>query len=113
MQILLNKYLYLAAIVCFSLAMTNSISFADTQKLIIESGDSSLSRQQAEMERDQWKDTHTLRKKMNDRAEKEWDKKDAAIDDSYACQTSDNRQLYWEPNTRRCLDRSTGRAVKP
>ncbi|UNM97524.1 DUF1283 family protein [Ignatzschineria rhizosphaerae] len=95
-----------------SIFLINSAQ-ADTQKLIIESGDSSLSRQQAEMERDQWKDTRTLRQKMNDRAEKEWDKKDAAIDDSYACQTSDNHQLYWEPNTRRCLDRSTGRAVKP
>ena len=90
-----------------------NLSHADTQKLIIESGDNAQSRQRAEMERDQWKDTRTLRQKQNDRAEKEWDKKDAAIDDSYACQTSENLQAYWEPNTRRCLDRRTGRPVVP
>ncbi|MHC5226502.1 DUF1283 family protein [Ignatzschineria sp. LJL83] len=90
-----------------------SAVYADTQKLIIESGDNAQSRQRAEMERDQWKDTRTLRQKQNVRAEKEWDKKDNAIDDSYNCQVSENVHLYWEPNTRRCLDRRTGRAVNP
>lgn len=90
-----------------------NLSQADTQKLIIESGDSSQSRQRAEMERDQWKDTRTLRQKQNARVEKEWNKKDAAIDDSYNCQVSENIHLYWEPNTRRCIDRRTGRAVNP
>lgn len=90
-----------------------NLSHADTQKLIIESGDNAQSRQRAEMERDQWKDTRTLRQKQNERAEKEWNKKDAAIDDSYNCQVSENVHLYWEPNTRRCLDRRTGRAVLP
>ena len=88
-----NVFYKYTRIVVFSLSsifLINS-THAETQKLIIESGDSSLSQQ----------------------AEKEWDKKDAAIDNRYACQTSDNHQLYWEPNTRRCLDRSTGRAVKP
>ncbi|HIW07612.1 MAG TPA: DUF1283 family protein [Candidatus Ignatzschineria merdigallinarum] len=96
-----------------TVAIFTSSAYADTQKLIIESGDSAQSRQRAQMEKDQWKDTRTLRQKQNARAEKEWDKKDAAIDDSYACQTSENLHVYWEPNTRRCLDRRTGRPVVP
>lgn len=103
----------LITIFSLTVAIFTSSAYADTQKLIIESGDNAQSRQRAEMEKDQWKDTRTLRQKQNDRAEKEWDKKDAAIDDSYACQTSENIQAYWEPNTRRCLDRRTGRPVVP
>ena len=103
----------LITIFSLTVAIFTSSAYADTQKLIIESGDNAQSRQRAEMEKDQWKDTRTLRQKQNDRAEKEWDKKDAAIDDSYACQTSENLQAYWEPNTRRCLDRRTGRPVVP
>lgn len=102
-------------ITIFSLTtmMFMSAAQADTQKLIIESGDNAQSRQRAEMEKDQWRDNRTLRQKQNTRAEKEWDKKDAAIDDSYACQTSENLNAHWEPNTRRCLDRRTGRAITP
>lgn len=108
----MNKKL-LITILTLTVAIFTSSAYADAQKLIIESGDNAQSRQRAEMEKDQWKDTRTLRQKQNDRAEKEWDKKDAAIDDSYACQTSENLQAYWEPNTRRCLDRRTGRPVAP
>ena len=103
-----NKKL-LTIILILTVALFTSSVYADTQKLIIESGDNAQSRQRAQME----KDTRTLRQKQNDRAEKEWDKQDAAIDDSYACQTSENIQAYWEPNTRRCLDRRTGRPVAP
>ncbi len=106
----MNKNLLISIFSLTTILFTSS-AFADTQKLIIESGDSAQSRQRAEMEKEQWKDTRTLRQKQNDRAEKEWDKQDAAIDDSYACQTSENLHVYWEPNTRRCLDRRTGRPV--
>lgn len=107
-----NKRL-LVTILSLSTLMIMGFAQADTQKLIIESGDNAQSRQRAEMERDQWRDSRKLRQKQNVRAEKEWDKKDAAIDDSYDCQTSDNIYAYWEPNTRRCLDSRTGRPVLP
>ena len=82
-----NKNLLISIFSLTTIFFTSS-AYADAQKLIIESGDNAQSRQRAEMEKDQWKDTRTLRQKQNDRAEKEWDKKDAAIDDSYACQTA-------------------------
>ena len=112
MNIKLSKKLLIIILSLITMIFTSS-AYADTQKLIIESGDNAQSRQRAEMERDQWKDTRTLRQKQNARAEKEWNKKDAAIDDSYNCQVSENVHLYWEPNTRRCLDRRTGRAALP
>lgn len=86
---------------------------AHTSKLIVESGDSALSRQQAAMEKEQWNDTRSLRSKVNRRVEKEFDKDDAAFDLRDKCLQSINVNLYWEPNTRRCLDRRTGRAAQP
>lgn len=46
-------------------------------------------------------------------AEKEWDKTDVAFDAQDNCQKSANVNAYWEPNTLRCLDRRTGRAINP
>lgn len=86
---------------------------AQTNKLVIESGDSALSRQQAAMEKEQWNDTRSLRHKVNRRVEKEWDKTDAAFDDRDSCEKSANLNAYWEPNTLRCLDRRTGRVINP
>lgn len=108
----MNKKLLTTIFTLTTAIFTNS-AYADTQKLIIESGDNAQSRQRAQMDREQWRDSRTLRQKQNVRAEKEWDKKDAAIDDSYACQTSENLNAHWEPNTRRCLDRRTGRPITP
>ncbi|MEB6377556.1 DUF1283 family protein [Leclercia adecarboxylata] len=86
---------------------------ANTSKLIIESGDSAQSRQNAAMDKEQWNDTRSLRQKVNTRAEKEWDKEDVAFDVRDKCQQSANVNAYWEPNTLRCLDRRTGRALAP
>lgn len=86
---------------------------ANTSKLIIESGDSAQSRQNAAMDKEQWNDTRSLRHKVNTRAEKEWDKEDGAFDARDKCQQSANVNAYWEPNTLRCLDRRTGRAINP
>lgn len=86
---------------------------AQTNKLIIESGDSALSRQQAAMDKEQWNDTRTLRSKVNKRVEKEFDKDEAAYDLRDKCLQSINLNLYWEPNTRRCLDRRNGRPAQP
>ncbi len=86
---------------------------ANTSKLIIESGDSAQSRQNAAMDKEQWNDTRSLRHKVNTRAEKEWDKEDVAFDARDKCQQSANVNAYWEPNTLRCLDRRTGRTMTP
>ncbi len=85
---------------------------ANTSKLIIESGDSAQSRQNAAMDKEQWNDTRSLRHKVNKRVEKEWDKDDVAFDARDNCQKSSNLNAYWEPNTLRCLDRRTGREVR-
>ena len=86
---------------------------AETNKLVIESGDSAQSRQHAAMEKEQWNDTRNLRQKVNKRTEKEWDKADAAFDNRDKCEQSANINAYWEPNTLRCLDRRTGRVITP
>ena len=94
-------------------AVLSAPATAQTNKLIIESGDNASIRQRAEMDKEQWKDTRSLRQKVNRRAEKEWDKTDAAFDLRDSCLKSANVNVYWEANTERCLDRRTGRAVAP
>jgi hypothetical protein len=106
------KRIYLAALISCVVIFAASAQ-AETSKLIIESGDNALSRQQAAMEKEQWNDTHSLRQKVNKRAEKEWDKTDAAFDERDRCDKSANVNAYWEPDTRRCLDRSTGHVITP
>ncbi len=70
---------------------------AETNKLVIESGDSAQSRQHAAMEKEQWNDTRNLRQEVNKRTEKEWDKADAAFDNRDKCEQSANTNAYWEP----------------
>ncbi|MTD39713.1 DUF1283 family protein [Erwinia sp. CPCC 100877] len=94
-------------------ALLSAPAQAQTNKLILESGDSAMSRQQASMEKEQWSDTRSLRQKVNRRTEKEWDKTDTAFDARDNCQKSANLNAYWEPNTLRCLDRRTGRVINP
>lgn len=113
MNTTLNKRWCLTALLALSAVVFTASSFAKTDKLVIESGDSAQSRQQAAMEKEQWNDTRTLRQKVNKRAEKEWDKADVAFDAQDNCQKSANVNAYWEPNTLRCLDRRTGRAIAP
>lgn len=93
--------------------VTPVVARAETSKLVIEKSDSAQSRQQAAMEKEQWNDTRTLRNKVNKRVEKEWDKEDAAFDNRDKCLKSLNVNVYWEPNTQRCLDRRTGRLATP
>lgn len=111
MKTLLRHSLLMALVAgAFSLALPAQ---AETSKLIIESGDSAQSRQNAAMDKEQWNDTRSLRNKMNTRAEKEWDKADVAFDGRDRCEQSANLNAYWEPNTLRCLDRRTGRPLAP
>ncbi|PLR41745.1 hypothetical protein CYR55_02665 [Chimaeribacter californicus] len=76
-------------------------------------GDNALSNEEARQNKEQWDDTRMLRKKVNSRAEKEFDKFDNAIDLKEECEKSMNLNAYWEANTERCLDRRTGRQINP
>jgi len=113
MNMTFSKRLCLAAMLTLGAGMMSTAANADTNKLIIESGDSAQSRQNAAMDKEQWNDTRSLRHKVNTRAEKEWDKEDVAFDARDKCQQSANVNAYWEPNTLRCLDRRTGRTMTP
>ena len=113
MNMTLTKRLCLTAMLTLGAIVYTASASAETSKLIIESGDSAQSRQNAAMDKEQWNDTRQLRQKVNKRAEKEWDKADVAFDAQDNCQKSANVNAYWEPNTLRCLDRRTGRTVAP
>ena len=113
MNITLCKKLSLLACLLPCALAGSATTHAETNKLVIESGDSAQSRQQAAMEKEQWNDTRNLRQKINKRTEKEWDKADAAFDNRDKCEQSANINAYWEPNTLRCLDRRTGRVIIP
>ncbi|MCX1035531.1 DUF1283 family protein [Escherichia coli] len=113
MNITLCKKLSLLAFLLPCALAFSATTHAETNKLVIESGDSAQSRQQAAMEKEQWNDTRNLRQKINKRTEKEWDKADAAFDSRDKCEQSANINAYWEPNTLRCLNRRTGRVIIP
>lgn len=113
MKFTLSKRLCLTAMLTLGAVVYTASASAETNKLVIESGDSAQSRQNAAMDKEQWSDTRSLRQKVNKRAEKEWDKTDVAFDSRDKCEQSANLNAYWEPNTLRCLDRRTGRTVAP
>lgn len=70
MNMTLNKRWCLTAILALSAVVYTSSSYAATDRLVIESGDSAQSRQQASMEKEQWNDTRSLRQKVNKRRKK-------------------------------------------
>ncbi|MBJ7220798.1 MULTISPECIES: DUF1283 family protein [unclassified Brenneria] len=88
-------------------------ALAETRHVIVESGDSALSKEAARQSGEQWNSTRSLRSKVNARTEKEFDKVEKAIDGQEKCNASYNVNAYWEANTERCLDRRTGRPVTP
>lgn len=95
MKITLSKRIgLLAFLLPCALALSTTVH-AETNKLVIESGDSAQSRQHAAMEKEQWNDTRNLRQKVNKRTEKEWDKADAAFDNRDKCEQSANINAYW------------------
>lgn len=112
MNMRFGECIYLAAMLS-GVVMFMTSAQAETSRLTIESGDNAEGRQQAAMEKEQWNDTRALRQKVNRRAEKEWDKTDAAFDDRDRCEKSANMNAYWEQDTRRCLDRRTGNVITP
>lgn len=68
----LRKQLCLLALLLPGALALSATTYAETNKLVIESGDSAQSRQHAAMEKEQWNDTRNLRQKVNKRTEKEW-----------------------------------------
>ncbi len=70
MNTTLNKRWCLTALLALSAMVLPHRRSPKTDKLVIESGDSAQSRQQAAMEKEQWNDTRSLRQKVNKRAEK-------------------------------------------
>ncbi|WP_224552675.1 DUF1283 family protein [Pectobacterium versatile] len=88
-------------------------ALADTRHIIVDSGDSALSKEAARQSKEQWDSTRSLRNKVNNRVEKEFDKTEKAIDGREKCNASYNVNAYWENTTDRCLDRRTGRPVTP
>ncbi|MDO6405571.1 MAG: DUF1283 family protein [Pantoea sp.] len=103
----------LAAVLTSSVLLAAPLASAQTDRLIIENGNSASSNEAARQSKEQWNDTRNLRNKVNTRVEKEFDKTDKAFDSRDACEKSYNVNAYWEPNTLRCLDRRTGRIVTP
>lgn len=83
------------------------------ENLIIGNGNNALTTEKARQSKEQWNDSQLLRKKVNQRTEKEFTKIDNAIDVHENCMKSSNVNIYWEPNTLRCLDRRTGRQITP
>ncbi|MBT0723083.1 DUF1283 family protein [Rosenbergiella sp. S61] len=86
---------------------------AQTEHLIIDNGHTHYSNELSREHKEQWDDTRSLRKKINTRNEKDFNRIDRAIDSKEACQQSLNLNAYWEPTTLRCLDRQTGRPIQP
>ena len=79
MKITLSKRLCMTAMLTLGAIVYTASASAETNKLVIESGDSAQSRQNAAMDKEQWNDTRQLRQKVNKRAEKEWDKRRRSI----------------------------------
>ncbi|ORM68964.1 DUF1283 family protein [Pantoea rwandensis] len=103
----------LAGVLTSSALLAAPLASAQTDRLIIENGNSASSNEAARQSKEQWNDTKNLRGKVNTRVEKEFDKADKAFDTRDSCEKSYNVNAYWEPNTLRCLDRRTGRTVAP
>lgn len=88
-------------------------SHADTQRLIIDKGDSAYSNEIAREHREQWDSSRLTREKLNNLTSKHANKLDSAYDKREACQNSLNLNAYWEPDSMRCLDRRSGRPLHP
>lgn len=94
-------------------ALAASCTQGSTCVTVDGSGGVAMSNEEARQSKEQWNETKSLRGKVNTRVEKEFDKTDRAIDDQDRCDNSYNVNAYWEPSTRKCLDRKTGRQITP
>lgn len=97
----------LGGIITAGLLTLSAASVAATQHVIVESGDSSLSKEAARQNKELWDSTHGLRSKLIQRDENTVNK----LDVRDRCNASTNVNAYWEGTTERCLDRRTGRTI--
>ncbi|SPP31184.1 hypothetical protein ARAF_0297 [Arsenophonus endosymbiont of Aleurodicus floccissimus] len=79
-------------------------------ELFVYDGNSALTKEQAREQSEQWNEIKLLRKKVNQRAERVFDKAD---NESEACYKSGKLNAYWESKTRSCLDSNTGKHIRP
>lgn len=112
-QRLIGKVLPISMLILMGSWQASALAASCTQgsTCVTVNGDSAMSKEQASQSKEQWNDTHSLRRKVNTRVEKEFDKVDRAIDDEESCNNSYNVNAYWESTTRKCLDRQTGRPI--
>ncbi|TCV99797.1 DUF1283 domain-containing protein [Biostraticola tofi] len=101
-------YSVLAAALCSISASSLAATTNSNQHIIIDSGTSIESSRQ---NKEQWNATQSLRSKVNQRVEKDFDQYDRSVDLQQKCTNSDNLNAYWESNSGRCLDRRTGRSL--
>ena len=85
----------LGAVLTGGFFATANHSLAATQHIVIDSGDNAMTKEDARQSQQQWNDTQALRHKMNQRAEKEFNKADKAFDTRDKCEQSENRNAYW------------------
>ncbi len=113
----LHGILSVAMLVLMGTWQTTALAASCTQSstciTIDGKGSGAMSAEEARQSKEQWNETQTLRHKVNTRAEKEFDKADRAVDDEDRCNGSTNVNTYWEPETRKCLDRQTGHRINP
>ncbi|QDX30084.1 DUF1283 family protein [Dickeya poaceiphila] len=102
----------------FGLSLLSSAQAA--QHIVIDNGNSALSKEAARQSSEDWNETRTLRNKVNkhlekrvDKADRDFDKADMAQALEEKCKASANFNAYWEPSSSRCLDRRSGRPVTP
>lgn len=118
MQKKTRKLLLLITSSLFSLSVWHSAQAA--QHIIIDNGNSALSKEEARENSEDWNEKRALRSKINkhlekrvDKADRDFDKAEMAEALEEKCKASSNFNAYWEASSSRCLDRRTGRQVTP
>lgn len=79
-------------------------------ELFLHDGNNALIKEQAREQSEPWNETKSLRKKVNQRAERKFDKAD---NESKVCYKSGKLNAYWESKTKRFLDSNTGQPICP
>ncbi|MDR0218742.1 MAG: DUF1283 domain-containing protein [Enterobacteriaceae bacterium] len=75
-------------------------------------GENSVTKENARQEQEAWNEQRSLRNKIYQYNEEEFDKHKIEIDNRDACLKNSNLNAYWEPKTKRCLDIQTGRPIE-
>ncbi|WJV64557.1 DUF1283 domain-containing protein [Pectobacteriaceae bacterium CE70] len=113
----------LRALIPLSLVVFAGIStpsIAETHQIIIDNGNSAISKEAVRQSKEDRNETRNLRnkkvkieEKLADRQLRNIDREDRALDSAERCKNSSNFNAYWESSSARCLDRRTGRPINP